>query len=588
MERSILRLASKMFRCGVMVLFLSGLYGADHACGDSSGLNMEISFKQTQTLGDFQFPLGVPIGLTMVLKNVSGWPVYTEEGFSQVDLHKSLILTDPNQKVHAFMDPTVLVDTMTVPIFLSGRALIPAEKLSKEFIKTVTITDLRALFPVTNTVTGWYTIQAHQPFMRFASWIEDASVGVLGLLDDENNWRGTVDSNKLQFYISPDKGAQLQLRVLDESNQPSSPLGQVPVKLFDGVISPEDNAEAWSKREPVLAGTTNFDGLAVWGPGMYCRPEPEVQYTAVALYGNEYRSVAFKAGVAEGWSAGCGSIIARDILFGASAFPELSEFSLFASNSVWVKARAVIQSGHVGVLDQSAGLWLDSGVEVSIGPNGHAEDGVRIYGDSVKLWSRASVDDVYYNNIQNGGAIRGKALTPLSLPLPVALPPFPQITPGTKDVTVQHKKVNTLNPGKYRDVSVGIQGTLKLSGGVYHFRNLNLDANCTLVCLGPGPTEIRIKQRMYPGLKAKIGPSPQSNLRARDVVFYIAGTNGNLRDLFSYPRAAEIGSGNEVKANMYVPNGTLSIDARSDVLGSFIAQGVVVGINARVNLDSGF
>jgi hypothetical protein len=93
---------------------------------------------------------------------------------------------------------------------------------------------------------------------------------------------------------------------------------------------------------------------------------------------------------------------------------------------------------------------------------------------------------------------------------------------------------------------------------------------------------------MYPGLSSKIGPSPQSGIGAKDVVFYVEGTNGNLGNLFSYPRAAEIGSLNEVKANMYVPNGTISIDAGSKVQGSFIAQGIVVGIGVQVTLDSAF
>lgn len=356
MERSILRFASMMFRCGVMALFLSGLYGTDHACGDSSGLSMENSLKQTQAVGDFQFPLGVPIGLTMVFKNVSGWPVYTEEGFSQVDLHKALMLTDPNQKVHAFMDPAVLVDTMTVPIFLSGRALITAEKLPKEFVRTITITDLRALFPVANTVTGWYTIQAHQPFMRFASWLEDPSVGVLGILGDQNNWQGTIDSNKIQFYISPDKGAQVGVQVVNESKKPSEPLFQVPVKVLRKSEIPANFTleDTWTKVQPVLNASTNAEGFAVWETGAPCLVSDN--YTIVAKYGGEYKSEEIVKDSDPGWAPGCTGNIAEVIGFvekqevvnvaisgGAYNFPETSTYR--ATFSMDVKRTAEVPSG---------------------------------------------------------------------------------------------------------------------------------------------------------------------------------------------------------------------------------------------------
>ena len=58
--------------------------------------------------------------------------------------------------------------------------------------------------------------------------------------------------------------------------------------------------------------------------------------------------------------------------------------------------------------------------------------------------------------------------------------------------------------------------------------------------------------------------------------------------MFAYPRAAEIGIKNEVKANMVVLNGTISIDAGSKVQGSFIAQDIAVGANVQVALDSSF
>jgi hypothetical protein len=574
----------RWIRIFAILIFCTALLGPSHTLGaNGSGLSLTLYINQAAH-PNFQYVLGTPVKLVMVMKNASGWSVNTERGFSQVELPRSLVVTDPGGTRYSYGEATQAL-TPPPPVFWKGLATAPADILPTGWVRSVTIPDLADVFPM--TTPGWYTIEAHQPFIRFPWVIQDEQLGNLGVLNDPQKWEGTIDSNKIQIYLAPGEGAQLKVRVLEAGAQTETPLPQIPVRVFEGVIPDEGLPTAWGQAEKVLSGTTAPDGWVVWKSGVSCNPKND--YTAIAYYQDEYRKVSFETG-ASGWGSGCSGILERQIVFGETPapFPPLSAFSALALNSVWIKAGAVIKSGHIGVMDVSPGLWLDSGVEVSIGLDARAEDGVRIYGDSVKLWRWASVDGIYYNHLENHGTIRGEAVTPLSLPLPVELPPFPEITPGNKNVNVKMRKTTTLNPGKYRDVSIGIQGTLKLKQGVYHFRNLNLGALSQLVCLGPGPTEIRIKQRMYPGLKAKIGPSPQSGLSAKDVVFYIQGANGNLRNLFSYPRAADIGLLNEVKANIYAPNGTISIDAGSQVQGSFIAQGVVVGMTAKVNLDSAF
>ena len=547
------------------------------------GISLELFTDQATT--DYQ--LGDPVKVMLVIKNDTGFDLNTTRGFSQTELHKGLTLTTPSGEQRRFTDEDLIFD-MPPPYFIDNLVGVPAEILPSGWVRTVTIEDLRELFPVMRETPGWYTIDAEQEFVRYLWTIAYGNVGLLGVDNDPNACRETVQANRIQVYIAPPAGAQLQVRVMDGSSQPPVPVGQVPVKVFGGAIGETDFGRAWTEREPILDGATDFEGLAIWGAGNYCRSEPALEYTAIALYGSEYRSVLFRAGAGEGWAAGCGSVIAKTILFGSSPFPELGDFSLFASNSIWIKAGAVIASGHLAVSEISPGLWLNSDVEVSVGLNARTDTGVRIYGDSVKLWPGASVEDVYYNDLVNDGEIRGEASTPLDLPLPVEQPMLPSITPGTKNYSVRFFRTRTLNPGQYRDVSIGYRGTLKLKEGVYHFRNLNLGYKSQLYCLGPGTTEVRIKQRLYPGWKATIAPLATSGLGAKDFLFYIEGTNGNLWDLFAYPRAAEIGIQNQVKANMVAPNGTISIDSGSDAQGSFIAQGLVVGIGTVVRLESGF
>ena len=79
---------------------------------------------------------------------------------------------------------------------------------------------------------------------------------------------------------------------------------------------------------------------------------------------------------------------------------------------------------------------------------------------------------------------------------------------------------------------------------------------------------------------------PCTQVSAADIVFYVAGINGNTGNLGATPKAAKIGINNKVKANFYVPNGTLWIRQDSNVEGSFIGKDIIVGISAKVSLNA--
>jgi hypothetical protein len=310
---------TKRFLHGVALILLAGMCGASEVYGDTAGLTVEISLKQAPA--DSRFPLGVPVGLTMVLRNATDWSIYTEKGFSQVELHQSLVLTDPNQKVHSFIDPKAVVDTMPPPIFWNDRAVLFAERVSPGIVRSTTISDLRTLFPVMNSLSGWYTIEAHQPFIRFASWIETRALGILGVGDDRNNWHGTVDSNKIQFYLYPYAGAQIKLQVLDKSVDPSEPLFQVPVKVFrkSEVPAAFTLEDSWTKVQPALTGSTNTEGFAVWATEGPCMVNDD--YTIVAKYGGEYQSESVVKDTEPGWAPGCTGSIAKSLTFGEAPQP---------------------------------------------------------------------------------------------------------------------------------------------------------------------------------------------------------------------------------------------------------------------------
>ena len=95
----------------------------------------------------------------------------------------------------------------------------------------------------------------------------------------------------------------------------------------------------------------------------------------------------------------------------------ISSFSIFAKNAIQIGQNAKAISGNIGT--QGAGS------EITIGERANLYDGVSIYGDSVTIGEKASVDAVYYNKLTNNGKIRGKKVTPLTVPLNIGFPEFP-------------------------------------------------------------------------------------------------------------------------------------------------------------------
>lgn len=547
---------------------------------DSPGLSLSIYIDQAHE--DLQYALGEPIKLIMRIKNIWGYPINTERGFSKVELHQSLVITDPAGTTHSLSQETVVLDPLP-PFFLKDQATSPAETVPLDWVRSVAIDDLGDLFPMMKTTAGWYTIEAQQPFVRFAKTVQHDRLGLLGLQEHPGNWHGTISSNRIQIQIAPgdgDQGAYLQVQVLDGSSQP---LSQVPVKVFKTNDIPEgyDLCDAWAKTTPVLEGLTDSEGWATWPSGASCMPQDE--YTTIAYYQNEYKAGFFPR-EDDGWGPGCGGELQNQILFGEP--PVSNKFSVFALNSVWIRSKAIVFTGNIGALDASPGPCLSSGVEVLIGVKAKAMNGVQIFGDSVKIQQKASVFDVFYNELENRGTIRGQEMTPLDLPVQTQLPPSLNVSPGEDPVTVRPKKVLDLDPGFYGDVKIRTKGTLRLAGGTYHFNSLNLGPKASMICITH--TEIRIKERLYPGAKAYLGPSPNSSLSAKDVFLYVEGVNGKKGKLRSNPKVAVIGVRNEFKANIYAPNGTLWIREGCVVEGSFIAKDVIVGVKAKVKLDSAF
>jgi len=259
---------------------------------------------------------------------------------------------------------------------------------------------------------------------------------------------------------------------------------------------------------------------------------------------------------------------------------------VLSSNSVWLKQNSSIQSGNVVVTDASAGPTLASNVELTVGDSVDVASDIELKADSVKVKVGAVVDgDVYYNDLDNNGTINGTLNTPLDLPT-ASLPSFESAPAGALDVLVPQGGSSTLAPGDYGDIQIKKNGKLVFLGGEYNIRSLNGGQACEL--LFADAATIRIEDKFDTDKNTVIGPDAGAAIDASDIVFYVAGINGNNGNLGATPKAAQIGLANTVAANFHVPNGTLWIRQNTAADGAFVGKDVIVGIGVTVSLDSAF
>lgn len=276
----------------------------------------------------------------------------------------------------------------------------------------------------------------------------------------------------------------------------------------------------------------------------------------------------------------------RATLLSSHPSSDLSDYAVLGLNSVWLRQGSILHSGHVGAQNASPDPVLNSGAEVTIGQKVTFYDPASVVaGDTIKLKTKASVFDLYYNELDvASNATHGELFTPLSLPLVSSLPPFPEINPGSTDYTLDQGDTLELPAGAYGEIRLKNSAVLTLTGGVYHLANLSLGTKSQLRITAP--TEVRIAERLEPGQKVTIGPAEGSGLDAADLHVFVGGINGKTGKLGGSPKAAVIGQKNVVTATIYAPNGTLWLKQNTRARGAFIAKDVHVGQKVEVWLES--
>ena len=587
MKRSLYNLAIKSVRIlAILCVWATFILPCPALADDPSALSLGLYLKKEGDNPVLKYTLGLDaIPVWVVLTNNAAWPLNLDPEVLGGSIDQHLVLIDPAKNKHRVaLDSKA--DDMPQPIRYGGRDLVPVTTMTAGKSKTLKIDDVRAIFPMMKSRAGIYQLQLSMPATIYGWTLPGPGQQPMAVLDEKAKVEN-LQTKTYQFYIFPERGARLAVRVEDLGMPQERYRDQVPVKIFKtSAIEDEDISTVWDKVTPILSGQTNSSGWANWPLEASCVPEPleNESYTAIAKYQGKFEKVLFEAGD-EGWDTECSGRLERHIFFNVPE--EDIEFSVFGLNSVWLQYGARIRSGDVGSQDTCLDCLVD-GFEIFVDHGAWVADSQKVEGNRVKINSHASVWDVSCNQVQNEGRVRGNIYTPLETPTWSSLPGFPSyFNPSGSigdDQTVFSGDNLTLTPGesKYRDVTIEQGGILYLdpgtaNPGIFHFRNLYLGTHAKVIC--KGPAEIRIQERIdAEGAKwAYIGPKRESGYSATDVIVYVAAPTDSV----------VLGDANFVRANVYA-NGSFATGRGCMLKGAFIAQDVIIGPWSVVKYDSAF
>ncbi|HJP31884.1 MAG TPA: FlgD immunoglobulin-like domain containing protein [Candidatus Latescibacteria bacterium] len=271
----------------------------------------------------------------------------------------------------------------------------------------------------------------------------------------------------------------------------------------------------------------------------------------------------------------------------------IGSYGILALHSALLKKNSEIHDGSVGVNDFSPPPYQSDGVEFVVGIGSRTDEDVRLTGPQVKVKSNAMIDGLlaYHDLVSVGSGVVIGQEAQLAVPnwplfTEAELPEFVSGVPGTAVIDVSQGGTESLTPGAYDLVKVRKNGSLTLEAGEYSIREF--DAGDFTTTYFEGPTQLLVKERFQVSKQSVFGPDPQSQISATDILVYVEGINGINGNVGSTPKAAKIGLGARLQANVYAPNGTVYLRQNSNSTGAFIGKWVIVGIGAEVTGRNGW
>jgi hypothetical protein len=268
----------------------------------------------------------------------------------------------------------------------------------------------------------------------------------------------------------------------------------------------------------------------------------------------------------------------------------VNDYTLLGLDWLDIRPGAEVISGNVGVFDASAGLPGSGGLELEIGLDGVLPADDLVAGDTISIGGRVVAGDVLYADTLTAadtatytphGPCDPDEAASLELcgyvPLWGDLPEFLTGVPASGSVKLGGT-TNLLAPGSYGDVELKSNSVATLLGGDYSFASLHLKPGSTLQFEGPATVRIAGRLIVQQGIVVPTGGATGS-----DLLVYVAGA-----DEAPNKWAVDIWAPSTVNANVYAPNGTVTIGNNSTFTGAAIGLRLDVGSDVTVTNDSAF
>jgi hypothetical protein len=264
-------------------------------------------------------------------------------------------------------------------------------------------------------------------------------------------------------------------------------------------------------------------------------------------------------------TAVAGATLLPTLPTGITVNPQLSPNGLMALHSIRT-GTGVQLNGNAYVLGScdasTAKGCLASGREAAFGNSNLLVASYHARAGRVHLGANTQIQGaVGYNNLtqDSGVTIANQVTPPGDVP---GLPDFQKGQLGLVNVTATN---SPLSAGLYYSVSVAASTTLNLTAGNYHFDSISLGNNATLRCLDACLLFVKSKITLSSGATITAANNDPNN-----IYIFVAGRNGTddtahnpVPDVTATPKSASTNSGSTIRANFYIPYGTLVIGASS-------------------------
>jgi hypothetical protein len=249
----------------------------------------------------------------------------------------------------------------------------------------------------------------------------------------------------------------------------------------------------------------------------------------------------------------------------ASQIPSNLNLILNAKTTVTVGAFTSV-NGDVGSAGLNGSVLFDVSSSQGFGA-------FNVLANTVTVNTNASVGHVFGNDITVNGFASQQSLGFDATMMP-QVPAVTAATPGTTNVSTNENQAKQLCPGQYGAISLGVNSTLNLNGGVYQVTKLTLADGARLE--PSEPVVILVSGGVTTGIGSAIRPSAQSlnPMTAANVRIEVGG-------------AVTLGDSNQIRAHLLV-TGKFTTGKSLSMTGAAWAKMINVGTNGFLSSDGVF